>query len=89
MHSSEPITINQAAERLGRLPRTVRTWASRYRARRLLKHGHLAWYDWHDLATIARQIHLGLPVPTSAEARDQLKQEGPRSAGFSHMRDSR
>lgn len=69
----EPVTIDQAAQRLGRLPRTVRTWASRYHARFLVKVGKTSYYDWRDLATIARQIRRGEPVPATPELRDELR----------------
>jgi len=70
----EPVTIAQAAERLGRLERTVRTWASRYHARKApFKAGKTAWYDWHDLKTIARQIRVGEAVPATPEERDELR----------------
>ena len=72
----EPITIADAAVRLGRQERTVRTWASRYRARRLVesrKVGKTAWYDWHDLSTIGRCLRLGEPVPATADERDELR----------------
>ncbi|MBG0828538.1 hypothetical protein HS041_12240 [Planomonospora sp. ID67723] len=70
---SERITIADAAKRLRKPEPTVRVWASRYRARRLLKYGKTAWYDWNDLATIARCLHLGDPVPATPEARDELR----------------
>ncbi|MGI5274738.1 hypothetical protein ACQEUU_37275 [Nonomuraea sp. CA-218870] len=69
----EPITIDEAAERLDRLPRTVRTWASRYRARHLRKVGKTSYYDWLDLATIARHLHVGESVPPTPEARDAMR----------------
>lgn len=69
----EPVTIDQAAERLDRLPRTVRTWASRYHARRLRKVGKTSYYDWNDLSTIARQLRIGEPVPATPEERDELR----------------
>jgi hypothetical protein len=69
----EPITIDQAAGRLHRLPRTVRTWASRYHARHLRKVGKTSYYDWLDLSTIARQLHLGEPVPATPEERDEIR----------------
>lgn len=69
----EPVTIAEAARRLDRLERTVRTWASRYRARLLFKQGKTAWYDWHDIKTIARQIHRGEPVPPTPEERDRIR----------------
>lgn len=69
----EPITIQQAAAKLGKPERRVRTWASRYHARRCPKLGKTAYYDWHDLKTIARQIHLGEPVPETPEERDEIR----------------
>lgn len=72
----EPVTIAEAAQRLDKVERTVRTWASRYHARKLLKPGRVgrtAYYDWHDLATIARQIYLGEPVPATPEERDVIR----------------
>lgn len=69
----EPITIQQAARRLDKPERRVRTWASRYHARRCLKLGKTAYYDWHDLKTIARQIHLGESVPPTPEERDEIR----------------
>lgn len=71
----EPVTIDQAAERLDRLSRTVRTWASRYRARLLVRIGKTSYYDWLDLATIARQIRAGEPVPDTPEERDALREQ--------------
>jgi hypothetical protein len=76
----EPVTIAEAAARLAKPERTVRTWASRYHGRRLLKPGKTAWYDWHDLKTIARQLHLGLPVPATPEERDELRAAVSRAA---------
>ena len=73
MAAREPITISDAAARLRRPERTVRTWASRYQARKLLRPGKTAWYDWHDLKTIERQIRLGEPVPATPQARDELR----------------
>ncbi|HEY9370028.1 hypothetical protein [Streptomyces sp.] len=70
----EPVTIDQAAQRLDRLPRTVRTWASRYHARLLVKIGTASYYDWLDLATIGRQLHLGEHVPATPEERDALRE---------------
>jgi hypothetical protein len=75
MQKYEPVTIAEAAARLSRLERTVRTWASRYHARKLPKRltGRTAYYDWHDLKTIARQIHCGEPVPGTPEERDAIR----------------
>lgn len=69
----EPITIQQAAARLGKPERRVRTWASRYHARFLWKSGKTAYYDWNDLSTIARQIHVGEPVPATPAERDEIR----------------
>ncbi len=71
----EPVTIAEAAVRLAKLERTVRTWASRYHARKLPKFtpGRTVYYDWHDLATIARQIHVGEPVPATPRERDEIR----------------
>jgi len=69
----EPVTIAQAAERLGKPEPTVRVWASRHHARKLPKLGKTAWYDWHDLKTIARQLNLGLAVPATPEERDEIR----------------
>ncbi|MFF4417069.1 hypothetical protein ACFYY8_31500 [Streptosporangium sp. NPDC001559] len=69
----EPVTIQQAAQRLDKPERRVRTWASRYHARRCPKLGKTAYYDWHDLKTIARQIYLGEPVPATPEGRDEIR----------------
>ncbi|SET49738.1 hypothetical protein [Nonomuraea wenchangensis] len=69
----EPITIAEAAERLDKPEPLVRCWASRYRGRRLLKVGKTVYYDWLDLCTIGRQIHIGQKVPPSPEERDELR----------------
>ncbi|MEU7831361.1 hypothetical protein [Nonomuraea sp. NPDC049129] len=69
----ERITIAAAAMRLGKPEPTVRVWASRHHARKLLKLGKTAWYDWLDIATIARQLHRGEPVPATPEERDELR----------------
>jgi hypothetical protein len=73
MQEREPITIAGAAVRLRKPEPLVRCWASRYQARRLIKLGKTAWYDWLDLATIARQLRLGQKVPPTPEARDELR----------------
>ncbi|MGS2645872.1 hypothetical protein [Streptosporangium sp. G12] len=73
MDRPERITIADAAARLRKPESTVRVWASRYHARKLLKRGKTAWYDWRDIATIARQLHLGEPVPATPEERDEIR----------------
>lgn len=69
----EPVTVDIASERLRKRPGTIRSWATRYQARKLARHQRCTVYDWHDLKTIARQIRLGLPVPATAEERDELR----------------
>lgn len=73
MQKREPITIAEAAARLGKPAPTLRVWASRHHARKLLKRGKTVWYDWLDLATIVRQLHLGEPVPAAPEDRDEIR----------------
>jgi hypothetical protein len=70
---AERITIAQAAARLGQPEPTVRVWASRHHARKLLKLGKTAWYDWLDIATIARCLHRGERVPATPEERDKIR----------------
>lgn len=69
----ERITIADAATRLGIPEPTVRVWASRHHARKILKLGKTAWYDWLDLATIARQLRRSERVPATPEERDELR----------------
>lgn len=68
----EPVTAAEAAKRL-RIPvGRVYVWANRYKARKA-RLGKTAWYDWHDLKTIARQVHVGEPVPGTPEERDAIR----------------
>ncbi|MET8386942.1 hypothetical protein ABZV14_28490 [Streptosporangium canum] len=62
MDKAERITIADAAARPHKPEATVRVRASRHPARKLLKRGKTAWYDWRDLATIVRRLHLGDPA---------------------------
>ncbi|MER7213190.1 hypothetical protein ABT340_39520 [Streptosporangium sp. NPDC000239] len=73
MQRREPITIAAAAARLRKPEPTVRVWASRHHARRCMKIGKTVYYDWFDLATIERQLRLGLRVPATPEARDEIR----------------
>jgi len=73
MQEREPITIADAAARLRKAEPLVRCWASRYHARKLIKLGKTAYYDWLDLATIGRQIHVGEKVPATPEERDEIR----------------
>lgn len=73
MQEREPITIADAATRLRKPEPLVRCWAARYHARKLIKLGKTAYYDWLDLATIGRQLHVGEKVPATADERDSLR----------------
>jgi len=73
MQQRDPVTIAEAAARLHRPEPTVRVWASRHHARRLLKLGKTVYYDYADLATIEGCRHRGEPVPKTPEARDELR----------------
>lgn len=69
----EPVTADIAALRLGKSTGTIRCWAVRYEAR---KHGTFKGktvYDWLDLSTIGRCIHIGERVPATPEERDELR----------------
>lgn len=70
---AERITIAEAARRLGKPEPTVRVWASRHRARRIVKLGKTAWYDWNDLSVIGRCKHLGEKVPPTPEERAEMR----------------
>jgi hypothetical protein len=70
----DAVTIAQAAERLQHPEPTVRVWASRHRARKLLKTGKIVWFDYADLATIEACLHRREPVPKTPEARDELRE---------------
>lgn len=69
----EPVTVDIAARRLGKQPGTIRSWATRYAARKHGTYKGRTVYDWHDLSTIGRYIHLGEPVPDTPELRDELR----------------
>ncbi|GAA3172624.1 hypothetical protein [Nonomuraea roseoviolacea] len=69
----EPITAADAALRLRKDPATIRSWGSRYQARKLGRHDRRTYYDYNDLATIDGCIARGEDVPETAELRDQLR----------------
>ncbi|MBF8186341.1 hypothetical protein ITP53_11385 [Nonomuraea sp. K274] len=73
-HPIEPITLADAAERLDVNRSTLGVWAHRYRARRLLRTGRSAYYDFWDLAAIELCLRTGRRVPTTAHERDELRQ---------------
>ncbi|WP_109525003.1 hypothetical protein [Nocardia aurea] len=71
----EPVTAAEAGRRLERAPATIRSWGSRYQARKLGKQQRRIYYDWHDLATIDGCINRGEEIPAMPELRDQLRAE--------------
>ena len=68
-----PATTAQAAHRLERSPITIRQWARRYGARVLGRAGRETVYDYDDLATIEGCIWRGDDIPSTPEARDELR----------------
>lgn len=70
----EPVTLADAARRLDVPRSTVGVWAHRYRARRLLRRGRLALYDFWDLAAIEMCLRTGQRVPATPADRDRLRQ---------------
>lgn len=76
----EPISLREAAERLGRPWSTVRDWPARYGARLVGKVGRRAFYDFWDLSTIDALKNLGLPIPKTAAERDVWRAESRRRA---------
>lgn len=73
-HPVEPITLADAARRLDVGRSTIGVWAHRYQARRLLRRGRLALYDFWDLAAIELCLRTGQRVPPTPAARDALRQ---------------
>lgn len=69
----EPVTVDIAARRLGKRPGTIRSWATRYRARKHGTYKGRTVYDWHDLSTIGACVNLGERVPATPEQRDRLR----------------
>ncbi|GAA3027333.1 hypothetical protein [Streptosporangium longisporum] len=69
----DPVIVATAASRLRRRPGTIRSWAVRYKARKLGTFQGRTVYDFEDLATIEGCIHRGDDVPATPEARDELR----------------
>ena len=79
MERPQPVTYQRAAELLGRPQSTIRTWATRYNARRL-QIGRRVYLDYRDLATIEACLYRGDPVPPTPEERDALRAARRRTA---------
>jgi hypothetical protein len=69
----DPITADAAGRQLGRDPATIRSWGSRYQARKLGTIDRRRYYDYGDLATIDGCIARGEHVPATPELRDRLR----------------
>lgn len=63
-----PVTVDEAAARLGVAKGTIYSWVTRYGAKRIGTVGRRTYYDFDDLAAIDGAIAAGRPVPT-VEAR--------------------
>ena len=64
--------VHVAAERLFRSPRTIYSWATRYKVRKWGSR-EATLYDYRDLATIEACIQRQEPVPATPEERDALR----------------
>jgi hypothetical protein len=71
------VTADEAADRLGRAPSTVRCWAFRFNARKLGRQGRKVYYDFLDLAVIDRELSHGHPVPATPEERAAVRDRCP------------
>ena len=76
------ITVEAAADRLGRSPATIHCWGTRYNARKVRIRGSArTFYDYRDLAVIEREVRHGHPVPATPEERAAISKRCPlRSA---------
>lgn len=76
----EPITVGEAAGRLGIPVPRLRVWMTRHRARRLGKVGKTVYYDFWDLSTIDAMKNLGVKVLPTPEARDEWRAKSREAA---------
>jgi hypothetical protein len=63
------VTAERAAALLDKTPTTVRTWVTRFNARRLGRVDRKMYYDLRDLKVIEREIRHGHQVPATPEER--------------------
>lgn len=72
-----PVTAETAAARLDRTTATIRTWVTRFSARRLGTVGRVMYYDLNDLRVIEREIRHGHPIPPTPEDRARIRDACP------------
>ncbi len=75
MFAPIPITAKDAGARLGVSDITIRTWGSRYSARKLGSVGRRVFYDLADLLIIDLLIRRDIPIPPRPEERDLIRLE--------------
>lgn len=73
----EPVTAEEAAERLRRSPSTIRYWVTHYDARRLGTHGRKMYYDYNDLMVIERELYHEHPIPATWQERAEIRTRCP------------
>jgi hypothetical protein len=73
----QPVTASEAAARLNRNPVTIRTWVTRFHARRLGRVNRIMYYDLRDLKVIEREIWHGHPVPATWQERTDIRLRCP------------
>lgn len=76
----EPVTADVAAKKLRKKPATIRTWVTRFNARRLGRYERYMYYDLKDLRIIEREIEHGHTVPLTWQERKAISQACPFKA---------
>lgn len=76
----EPVTAETAAVKLQKTTTTIRTWVTRFNARRLGRVGRTMFYDMRDLRVIEREIDHGHKVPPTPEEREAIRLRCPLRA---------
>jgi hypothetical protein len=76
--SPDPVSALVAAERLGKAPGTIYSWATRYGVRKWHQDKR-TFFDYWDLATIDVCLNAGVDVPPTPAERDVLRAESRKS----------
>lgn len=76
----QPISVYDAAPRLGRATSTIHGWALRYRVTRVGELDGKVYFDYRDLAVIERELRHGHPVPATPADRAAIAQRCPLRA---------
>ncbi|MEO3860897.1 hypothetical protein [Acrocarpospora sp. B8E8] len=69
---TQPISVADAAELLGRAPGTIYSWATRYNAQRAGHDKGRAYFDLRDLTLIEWLIREGIPIPPTPAERARI-----------------